>query len=158
MLATSASASTRPEPACSSAQLVVLASGSLAAAGNGSMAFDVVNRGASCRIDGYPSVTFLNAIGRAVDNRDFHNSSSMLFAEPKASMVTIARNGVATFGVSWGNNPVNDEACPLSANAVVELRSGVENFWGEVPIDPSPCGNYLVVTPIESGAWPRPNG
>jgi hypothetical protein len=158
IFASSASASKVPVPACTSDQLQVLDSQWLAAAGNGAMAFDVVNSGASCRLEGYPSVAFFDAKGRAVDKRDFHNSSSMTFAEPRDSIVTLARGGVATFGVSFSDNPVNNDSCPEAASAVVQLHGGVGSFWGEFRIGLSPCGGGLLVTPIELGAWPRPNG
>jgi hypothetical protein len=146
-----------PAPGCTTNQLDVLASNWFGAAGNGSMAFDLVNRGARCRIGGYPTVKFQNGSGIAVDWHDIHRSS-MLFAEPKAVTVTLTHGSVATFGVSWADNPVNNQTCLVTANALVELSHGVGNFWGLVPINPEPCGRTLWVTPIEPGAWPRPNG
>ncbi len=151
-----ASAAKSPVPACTSDHLQVLDSEWLAAAGNGAMAFDVVNTGARCQVKGYPSVEFLNAKGRAVFSRDAH-TSSMLFAEPRESLVTLAPSAVATFGVSFGDNPVNNESCPKVVKADVQLVSGIGSFSGEFPLDLSPC-NGLDVTPMESGAWPRPNG
>lgn len=156
-IASSASASTHRAPDCVADQLQILDSQWLAAAGNGAMAFDVVNSGARCALEGYPNVTFLNAKGRAMDNRNVHDLSSMQFAEPKESLITLARGDVGTFGVSFSDNSVNNDSCPKTVNAVVQLRSGVGSFWAEFPIDLSPCGNYLSVTPIELGAWPRPN-
>lgn len=159
---TNTPATASPFPACASDQLQVLASASLGAAGAGAMAFDIVNRGSSCRIGGYPEVTFQNASGVAVDRHNVHQPS-MLFAEPKVATVTLVRGGAATFGVSWNNNtvnnvPYNNHTCPKTAYAVVVLRQGVGSLWGQIPIDPQPCGDTLSVTPIESGTWPRPNG
>jgi hypothetical protein len=157
ILTSSMSAAVASTPGCSSGQLMVLASGWYGAAGNGSMAFDIVNRGGRCQVGGYPNVTFVDASDFGVDIHDIHRSS-MTFAEPKAVTVTLLRGGVATFGVSWADNPIGNQACPETARAQVELRQGVGNLWGLVPINPSPCGGQLFVTPIESGAWPRPNG
>ncbi len=158
---TNAPATTSPLPACASGRLEVLASASLGAAGAGAMAFDIVNRGSTCRIGGYPEVTFHNASGVAVDRHNVHQPS-MLFAEPRVVTVTLVRGGAATFGVSWNNNTVNNvpynQTCPKTAYAVVVLRQGVGSLWGQIPIDPRPCGDSLAVTPIESGTWPRPNG
>jgi hypothetical protein len=92
-----------------------------------------------------------------VDNRDLH-APSMLFAEPRVATLTLSRGSVATFGVSWADNPVGKQTCPLTARAVVVLSKGIGNIWGEVPINSVPCGGTLWVTPIESGAWPLPNG
>lgn len=159
---TNASATTSPFPACASNQLEVLASASLGAAGAGAMAFDIVNRGSSCRIGGYPEVIFQNASGVAVDRHNVHQPS-MLFAEPRVVTVTLVRGGAATFGAAWNNNtvnnvPYNNQTCPKTAYAVVVLRKGVGRLWGQLPIDPRPCGDSLSVTPIEAGTWPRPNG
>jgi hypothetical protein len=151
-----ASASKASVPACMSYQLQVLDSQWLAAAGNGAMAFDVVNSGVRCRLEGYPTVEFLDARGRAVFGRNTH-TSSMLFAEPKESLVTLAPRASATFGVSFGDNAVNNETCPNVVKAVVQLTRGIGRFSGEFPLELTPC-NGLIVTPIESGAWPRPNG
>lgn len=151
------SAATASTPGCSSGQLYVLASGWYGAAGSGSMAFDIVNRGNRCRIKGYPSVTFVDPSDLGADAHDLHRSS-MIFAEPKAEVVTLGRGGVATFGVSWSDNPIGTQACPETARAQIQLRQGIGSLWGLVPINPSPCGGTLFVTPIESGTWPRPNG
>jgi hypothetical protein len=155
---TVASASSARIPPCVSDQLGVLDSQSLAAAGNGAMVFDIANTGAKCNLEGYPSVEFLDAKQRAVDDHDIHGDSSMQFAAGKKSIVTLAAGGIATFGVSFSDNSVNNDACPKVALAVVQLRGGMGQFWGGFPIQLAPCGNYLLVTPIEKGAWPRPNG
>jgi hypothetical protein len=137
-----------------------MASGWFGAGGTGAMTFDIVNRGPACRLRGYPSVSFENASALGVDHRDVHESS-MLFAEPRAAAVSLARGGVATFGVSWSDNQVNNlpynKACPETARAIVNLEGGVGSLYGEVPINSRPCGGVLFVTPIESGTWPRQN-
>ena len=162
IFATSGSATTARIAGCTSNQLEVLASDWFGTAGAGAKTFDIVNRGPSCRIAGYPEVTFQNASAVAVDHRDVHQLS-MLFAEPRVVTVTLARGGVATFGVSWNDNtvnnlPYNNQTCPKTSSALVVLRQGVGSLWGQVPIDPRPCGGGLLVTPIERGTWPRPNG
>ena len=159
MIGTSASATAAHTPGCASHQLEVLASSWFGAAGTGAMTFDIVNRGPACRIAGYPQVTFQNASNVVVDHHDVHESS-MLFAEPRVVTVTLARGGVATFGVSWSDNtvnylPYNNQTCPKTSSALVVLRQGVGSLWGQVPTDPRPCGGWLLVTPIEPGAWPR---
>jgi hypothetical protein len=125
------------------------------------MTFDIVNRGPACRIGGYPSVAFENARAMGVDSRDLHKSS-MLFSEPRETVVELARGGVATFGVSWSDNQVNgqsyNKACPETARAIVTLSRGVGSLSSENPINSRPCGDVLLVTPIEPGPWPRENG
>lgn len=156
-ISSSASAAAVRISGCSTNQVEVLASGWFGAMGSGGMAFDIVNRGVRCRIGGYPSVSFLNKYALVVDSHDIH-ISSMLFSEPKEVPVTLPRGAVATFGVSWDDNPIGKQTCPMTARAVVVLSQGVGNLWGEVPINSEPCGGTLQVTPIESGTWPQPNG
>ena len=72
-------------------------------------------------------------------------------------LVTLAPGGIATFGVSFGDNPVNNESCPKVVKADVQLVSGIGRFEAVFSLAISPCSG-LSVTPIESGAWPRPNG
>ena len=110
-----------------------MASGWFGAAETGSMTFDIINRGPACQISGYPDVSFENASAIAVDHRDVH-TSSMLFSEPRPLTVAIPRDGVATFGVSWSDNPVNDrpynKACPETARVswTPQPRCG-ETLW-----------------------------
>ena len=161
IVGTSASATAAHIPGCASHQLEVLASNWFGAAGTGAMTFDIVNRGLACRVAGYPQVTFQSASNVVVDHHDVHESS-MLFAEPRVVTVTLARGGVATFGVSWSDNEVNNlpynQTCPKTTSALVVLRQGVGSLRGLVPIDSRPCGGWLLVTPIEPGAWPRFSG
>ncbi|HEY5266861.1 MAG TPA: DUF4232 domain-containing protein [Acidimicrobiales bacterium] len=156
LLTGSASATTAPLPGCAASQLELFASGWFGAGGTGAMAFEVVNRGALCRIGGYPSVTFVDASDFGIDHHDLHRAS-MLFSEPKSMTLNLPRSGVATFGVSWADNPVGNDICPNMARAEVVLKDGVGNLSGLVPINSAPCGGTLMVTPIESGSWPRPN-
>jgi len=160
LVADSPSSAARMIQPCSSENLIVMASGWFGAAGTGAMTFDIVNRGPACRISGYPDVSFENSSAIEVDHRDIH-TSSMLFAEPRAVVLALARDGVATFGVSWSDNPVNgrsyNKTCPETARALVTLRRGVGSLFGEIPINPRPCADVLLVTPIEPGTWPRLN-
>ena len=158
----SSSAASLPPP-CVSDQLMVLASNTLGALGTGAMAIGVANRGASCRIGGYPQVKFFNAKGVAVDRRDIHDSS-MIFAEPKSVTVTLGHEDSASIGVSWSDNQVtltdgHTTTCPTTVSVSVVLLNGVGNLSGLLQVvSARPCGGALQVTPIEPGAWPRPNG
>ena len=159
--ASSSSAASFPPP-CASDQLMVLASNTLEAAGTGAMAIGIANRGAPCRIGGYPQVKFLNAKGVAVDRRDIHDSS-MIFAEPKSVTVTLGHEDSASFGVSWSDDTVNNlpynTTCPTTVSLSVVLLHGVGHLSGLLQVvGARPCGGALEVTPIEPGAWPRPNG
>lgn len=157
ILSSSASAKTTPTPPCASDRLRLFDSGWFGAGGMGAMVFDIVNRGARCRIGGYPTVTFVTPQDFIADGHDLHRPS-MFFAEPVASTLSLAQGGVGTFGVSWDDNPVGKQTCPGTARARVVLRRGLGNLSSLLPINPSPCGRNLLVTSIEPGTWPRQNG
>lgn len=149
-------------PPCANAQLMVLASNIEGALGTGAMAIGIANRGASCRIGGFPHVNFFNAKYVAVDVRDIH-VSSMLFAEPRSATVTLKHDASASIGVSWSDNTVNNESynstCPRTVSMSVVLSHGVGHLSDELQVvSARPCGGSVEVTPIEAGAWPRPNG
>ena len=74
--ASSSSAASLPPP-CASNQMMVLASSTQGFAGTGAMAIGIANIGVTCRIGGFPQVTFLNGKGVAVDHRDMHVSSQV---------------------------------------------------------------------------------
>jgi hypothetical protein len=148
-------------PACKSDQLMVLASDTDGFAGTGLIAIGIANIGASCRIGGYPEVEFFNAKGVAIDRQDSHDSS-MAFAEPRSTTVTLRHEGSAAIGVSWSDNPVTllngrTTTCPRTVSLSVTLGRGVGRLSGLLYVSASPCGGGVDVTPIESGAWPRPD-
>lgn len=141
---------------------MVLASSTQGFAGTGVMVIDIANRGVSCRIGGYPQVKFFNARGVAVDRHNIH-LSSMIFAEPKSMTVTLGHDGAASIGVSWSDNPVNyqgyNTTCPSTVSMSVVLVHGVGHLSGLLQVvSARPCGGSVEVTPIETGAWPRPYG
>lgn len=159
--ASSSSAASLPPP-CAGDQLMVLASDTQGFAGTGVMVIDIANRGVSCRIGGYPQVNFYNAKGVAVDRHNIH-VSSMIFAEPRSVTVTLGHDGSASIGVSWSDNTVNNlpynTTCPSTVSVSVVLLHGVGHLSGLLPVvSARPCGGSVEVTPIEAGAWPRPNG
>jgi hypothetical protein len=140
---------------------MVLASDTDGLAGTGLLVIGIANTGASCRLGGYPEVEFFNAKGVAVDHRDFHDSS-MAFAEPRSVTMTLRHEGSASIGVSWSDNPVtltngHTTTCPRTGSLTVTLVHGVGQLSGLLYVSASPCGGGLDVTPIEDGAWPRPN-
>jgi hypothetical protein len=148
-------------PACKSDQLMVLASDTDGFAGTGLVVIGIANIGASCRIGGYPEVQFFNAKGVAIDHRDFRQSSNA-FAEPRSTMVTLAHEGSAAVGVSWSDNSVtllngHTTTCPRAVSLSVTLDRGVGRLSGLLYVSASPCGGGVDVTPIEDGAWPRPD-
>lgn len=147
-------------PPCASSQLMVLGSYTQGFAGNGDMTIGIANVGAACRIGGYPQVEFLNSKSVAVDRRDAH-TVSMAFAEPRSVTITLGPDESASIGVSWSDNPVQRDGrsttCPRTFSVTVNLRRGVGHLSGFLPVSASPCGGVIGVTPIEAGAWPRPN-
>jgi hypothetical protein len=156
----SSAATSSPAP-CSSGQLMVMASDTEGIAGTGFIVIGIANIGATCRIGGYPVVKFFNAKHVAVNRGDSHDSS-MAFAEPPSATVTLRHEGSASIGVSWSDNSVtldngHTTTCPRTGSLTVTLERGVGQLSGLLYATASPCGGGVDVTPIESGAWPRPN-
>jgi len=159
----SASSASATPPPCVIAQLMVLGSDVDGLAGTGIMVIGIANTGTTCRVGGFPQVTFFNAKSVAVDHRDAH-VSSMAFAEPRSVTVTLRHDGAASVGVSWSDNPVtlthgHATTCPATGSLQVQLLHGVGHLLGTLyGVDARPCGGGVEVTPIEAGSWPRPNG
>lgn len=139
-------------PPCS--HLLVAAEGSEGALGNGGDVVILANPGAVCRVKGFPTVTFYNNRGIAVTTRNFHQQS-MLFSNPTAKTVVLQRGTVASFAISWSNNPVGSTKCLNAAWMQVSLRGGIGSISGSPAIQASPCGGTLVVTAIQAGATPK---
>jgi hypothetical protein len=145
-------------PPCASDQLSVLLSNTQGFAGTGVMAIDIANRGVTCRIGGYPQVSFITGKGVVVDRHDIH-VSSQYFAEPRSKLVTLSYEGSASIGISWSDNTVNNQpyntTCPLTVSVSVVLLHGVGHLSGLLPVSVRPCGGGVEVTAIEAGSWPR---
>ena len=155
--ASSASAASSIRP-CATDQLSVLLSNTQGFAGTGVMAIDIANRGVTCRIGGYPQVSFITGKGVVVDRHDIH-ASSQYFAEPRSETVTLSHEGAASIGISWSDNTVNNQpynaTCPQTVSVSVVLSHGVGHLSGLLPVSVRPCGGWVEVTPIEAGSWPR---
>ena len=149
---TSASASVagRETPACS--HLVLAAGQATGTQGTGSLVILVANAGSKCEVEGYPRIVFFNAHGVAVDAINFHSGGPYAMGRPR--MVSLARNGVASIGVSWAVSPSAHETCPVASWADVTLPGGVGSLEGGPAVNAAPCGGYLRVTPLESGPSP----
>lgn len=144
-------------PPCS--RLQVAAETSEGAAGTGAVIVLLANPGTVCEVMGFPTVVFFNNKGIAVDAHNDH-VSSMLFASPKAKLVVLQKNVVASFAISWDNNPVVlksgvSSACPSAAWMAVSLRGGVRGSIGYPAIKDAPCGGTLTVTAIQEGVTPE---
>jgi hypothetical protein len=143
-------------PPCT--HLQVAAENSEGAAGTGAVIVLLANPGAVCEVTGFPTVVFFNNKGIAVDTHNDH-VSSMLFASPKAKLVVLQRNMVASFAISWDDNPVVlnsgvSTKCPSALWMAVSLSGGVRNSIGGPAIWASPCGGDLTVTAIQAGVTP----
>lgn len=142
-------------PLCS--RLVVATGASQGAGGTGTLVILVANAGQRCELKGYPKVEFFSARGVAIDTRDLHQNSAF-YAEPKPRTVVLATNGVASVGLSWGDNPVDNQTCKPAAWSNITLPLGAHAPSYSPAVLASPCGGYLIVTPLEAGPVPVPNG
>lgn len=145
-----ASVSSREIPACS--HLILAAGQATGTLGTGSMVILVANSGSRCEVEGYPRVVFFNARGVAVDATNIHSGGP--FAMDRPRVVVLARNAVASIGLSWANSPSTHETCPLASWADVTLPGGIGSLEGGPAVNAAPCGGYLRVTPLEAGPSP----
>ena len=132
--------------------LVLAAGQTTGTGGTGSLVILVANAGSRCEVEGFPRVVFFNARGVAVDSINFHVGGPFAMDRPHA--VVLARNGVASIGVSWADAPTAHETCPLVSWADVSLPNGVGSLEGGPAVNAAPCGGYLRVTPLEAGPSP----
>jgi hypothetical protein len=148
-VALSSPAGVHVTPACS--RLVVGATSTGGAGGTGETTLLIANSGPPCEIEGYPRIELFSASGSLMKTTNTH-SESYIFAEPAPRTVVLAQGAVASVGVSWSDNPVNNERCARAAWMEVSLPNGATigspNFRG------APCGGYLWVTPFEAGPLP----
>lgn len=148
--AATATVSSRAIPACS--HLVLAAGQATGTLGTGSLVILVANSGPRCEVAGYPRVVFFNARGVAVDTINLHSGGP--FAMDRPRVVILARNGVASIGLSWADSPSAHETCPVASWADVTLPDGVGSLEGGPAVNAAPCGGYLRVTPLEGGPTP----
>lgn len=146
----SASVASRDTPACS--HLVLAAGQATGTQGTGSLVILVANAGPRCEVEGYPRIVFFNARGVAVDAINFHSGGPYAMQRPR--LVSLARNGVASIGVSWADSPSAHETCPVASWADVTLPGGIGSLEGGPAVNAAPCGGYLRVTPLEEGPSP----
>ncbi|HSN02131.1 MAG TPA: DUF4232 domain-containing protein [Acidimicrobiales bacterium] len=145
-----ASATSHETPACS--HLVLAAGQTTGTLGTGSLVILVANAGARCELEGYPRVVFFNARGVPVDTINVHSGGPFAMERPR--VVLLARNAVASIGVSWAQSPSNHGTCPLASWADVSLPDGIGSLEGGPAVNAAPCGGYLRVTPLETGPSP----
>jgi hypothetical protein len=126
------------------------------AGGTGEVTLLFANAGARCEVRGYPHVSLFNSSGLMTKSSNQHKSS-YIFAEPRPAAVVLSRDEVASVGLSWSDNPVNDQSfsksCPRAAWLDVTLPSGAD--VGEPTFRGAPCGGSLFVTPFELGPVPE---
>jgi hypothetical protein len=142
-------------PLCS--RLVIAAGTTGGGLGTGSLVILLANAGKRCEIEGYPRVQLFNVHGALINTVNLHKSS-MIYAEPRPRTIVLPHNGVASVGLSWGDNPVGNETCSRAAWATIMLPEGVVIQANSPSVSATPCGHYLFVTSIQAGPVPAPNG
>jgi Protein of unknown function (DUF4232) len=137
-------------PICS--HLVVATTPQEGAGGTGASSILFANSGKRCEIKGYPHVALFSEAGSKLKSYNWHQKS-YIFAEPKPEVVVLSHNEVASVGLSWSDNPVDNEGCPRAAWLDVSLPNGTD--VGGPDFRGAPCGGGLFVTPFELGPYPR---
>jgi hypothetical protein len=150
-------------PECSHAQLEVAAvSSSGAAAGSVGVPFLIANTGKSaCSLRGYPTLSFFTLSGKPIKATVQHGRSQV-FAGPKPVSVTIARNAVATFGMSYSDGfqvAKDTSACKVGYVNIglPSIDPSHERSQAVLIFDMCRSNHQVSTTSIESGATPRVN-
>jgi hypothetical protein len=139
-----------PVPLEKCSDLIVGAGSPAAAAGSAWMEVLLVNNGTRCEITGYPRMQFFDAKGNLIDRINLHSGAGE-YSTPTPKRVILGHWSVASFGVTWNDNPVGSQHCPTTAWATISLPGEAQTSVGA---NVAPCGGGVVVTPIELGAVP----
>jgi len=153
-IATPKSVEASPVQLAKCSNLIIGAGSPGAAAGSAWMEVLVVNDGTRCQIRGYPTMQFFDSKGKLIDRIDQHTGVGE-YATPSPKRVILDHWAVASFGITWSDNPVGSQHCPTAAWANISLPgSAVASSSSSVGVDIAPCGGGVTVTPIELGAVP----
>jgi hypothetical protein len=121
--------------------------------GSGYLTILFANAGATCQLEGFPSVHFFEPNITHLVGHDVHRSS-MVFASPGPRRIVLTRGKVASVGVTWNDDPKAGQGCPSTQWLNVVLPGpNRENY--QPSLNAKPCGTALWVTPFESGAQPE---
>jgi membrane-bound inhibitor of C-type lysozyme len=135
---------------CRSAQLRLSNDAVDAGAGNRANVFGVTNTGTgACSLSGYPSVSLLDAQGRALTK--IRSDQNPAIATP----VSIPGNGKAFFDIAWNVVPhegAGERVCPSAARLRVLIPGDTAAL--AIPLAFTPCGGRIRVNPFRSTAEP----
>jgi hypothetical protein len=136
----------RSRAACRTADLRLAAGEGDAGTGNRAQILTLTNAGtAPCTLSGYPSVSLLDANGRAVTGvRADQNPGT-------AAPVTLPAGGRAFFDIAWNvvpNEAQGQTTCPTAARVTVRL--GGDTATLAVPLSLTPCGGRIRVNPVRA--------
>jgi hypothetical protein len=150
-------------PTCSFRQLeVAVAWGPGAAAGNIGIPFIIVNVSrSSCTLTGYPKLSFVPNRYKGRSIKVTHNAG-MIYGHVTPRLVTIKPDGVATFGLNFGdasnqNDPIGAPCIVQNIYVALPVRAGTYNQNFETTVNFNFCfADFLVgVTAIQSGPLPK---
>ncbi|HVB04945.1 MAG TPA: DUF4232 domain-containing protein [Acidimicrobiales bacterium] len=130
-------------PTCSTGALSLSASGGGASAGSSVETFTVTNNGpATCRLDGYPSLTFFGPTAGGGAGAGAKLAITDQDAGPAPAAVTLKTNGSAEFLVIFSDVPVGG-GCTTVAS--VEMAPPGSSESVTAPVSFSPCGGTVKV-------------
>jgi len=137
---------------CRASQLRLNSETGDAGAGNRVNVFGVTNAGtAPCSVSGYPSVSLLDAQGRALTAiRSDQNPQT-------ATPVNIPAGGKAFFDIAWNvvpNEGNGERVCPTAARVRVLIPGDPAAL--AIPLSFTPCGGRIRVNPFRAGVEPGP--
>ncbi len=141
----------RSHTACAAAQLRSGYVGTQGATGHLEVTFSLRNiSGATCRIEGYPGATLLDAQGKALRMHVRHGRGFFPDTLRRAGPVALKPGARARFGVSFVTNREyrGSGICRTAVGVVAGLPGWDKAVSLRQAPTISPCGDQLVVSPV----------
>ena len=133
--------------ACGDLRIAIEAS--TANAGDASLVVLVANAGVACAIKGIPTISMLNSNGKAIAK-----SRKVSSASTSSARFVLPHNSVASFMVSWTDEPIGASERHNSSYLTVTLPKGMRAEDYEFDFSEIIYGDSLDVTALRPGVTP----
>ena len=125
--------------------LKIASESSSAMAGNVSLIFLVANSGTNCTLRGIPTVTM-----RSVNDALIAENTVSSSQNSRTTKFTLEHNSVASFKVSWTDEPVRNEVRRVTSNVLVNMPYGTQSV--DFALNEAIYGRSLGVSALTLGA------
>jgi hypothetical protein len=139
-------------PRCRLAQLSLAQPKSNGAAGSVRLRFVFTNNSsATCELFGFPGLQMLNAHHANIHTRVIRGTSNVVPPVPEGAVImTHGQHG--SFYAGYAEVPTGTQRCPASSFLEVTPPNDFNHFT--IPLDITPCGGKITVSPVVHGRLP----